>query len=293
MSELIEVMNSTAINAIYFGLIASGYSYADIQKPDEILKLIKPIRNNHLPKTINDFFSEARQYTCTAYPYWPRAALMETATFFVKDIYNPDTFDYFKYYNEVMKYTNLIESERDGHFWSWIKEFPYMLKGILLDKRFQKIDEYIKKWISEESKSYENKIAKIEQSLIKLVVSEGKEVQPIKVIISPLKCVYSADYKVSYEKLFVVIGDFLPHSIVHECIHPIVHPHIIDLRSDILQCIGSKIYNIDKSYYLNKDEDGLINAFEENIVRRVTELVVDGDYNISIRSLLMDEICNA
>lgn len=290
MSYSIEVMNSTAINAIYFGLIAAGYSYADIQKPDEILKLIKSIKDYHLPKTINDYFLKAYQYTCTAYPFWPRAALMETATFFISHLDNTDSFDYLKYYSEIMKFTNLIESERDEHFWDWIREFPKMLKGILLDKKFQEIDEYIEKWILAKSKIFENKIAIIEQSLIKLAVSEGKEIQPIKVIISPLKCVYSADYQVSDGKLFVILGDFLPYSIVHEYIHPIVHPYIIDLRPDILKCYGDKTFNIDKSYYLNKDEDGFINAFEENIVIRVTELVVEGCCNISIKHLLMDEL---
>jgi hypothetical protein len=293
MSYLIEVMNSTAINAIYFGLIASGYNYADIQKPDEILKLIKPIKDNQLRKTINNYFSEAYQYTCKAYPYWPRAALMETASFFINDLHNTDTFDYLRYHNEVMNFTNLLESEKDEHFWEWIKEFPSMLKDISLDKEFREIDECIKKWILAKSKTLEEKIAIIEQSLIKLAVSEGKEVEPIKVIISPLKCVYSADYQVSDGKLFVVLGDFLPNSVVHECIHTIVHPYIIDLRSDILKCFGSETFNIDKSYYLNEDEDGFINAFEENIVRRVTKFVVDGDCNISIKDLLMDELCKA
>lgn len=289
MSYLIEVMNSTAINAIYFGLISSGYGYADIQKPNEILKLIKPIKENHLSKTINDFFSEAHQSTCRVYPYWPRAALMETATFFIND----EAFAYSRYYNEVMNFTNLIDGEREEHFWNWIKRFPSMLNGILMNKKFQEINEYIKKWILTNSKTYENKIATIEQSLIKLVASEGKEVQPIKVIISPLKCIYSADYQVYNGELFVVLGDFLPNSIVHECIHPIVHLHIIELKTDILRCFGSKTFNIDKSYYLNKDEDGFINAFEENIVRKVTELVVNGDCNISIKDLSINELCKS
>lgn len=290
MSNLIEIMNSTAINAIYFGLIGSGYNYADIEKSEEILKLIKIVEDNPLPKTINKFFRGAYQNTCKPYPYWPRAALMETATFFIRDVNNADTFDYRGYYNEVMNLTNVIDSERDEHFWIWVKEFPYMLKEILLHKKFQEVDEYIKKWILENSKAYENKIAKIEQSLIKLMASEGKEVQPIKVIISPLKCVYSADYKAFGGKLFVLLGDFLPHSIVHECIHPLVHPYIIELRADILKCFESKTFNIDKSYYLNKDEDGFLNAFEENIVRKVTDLVVHSDCNISIKNVLMDEL---
>lgn len=140
------------------------------------------------------------------------------------------------------------------------------------------------------SKIFQNKIDIIEQALIKLAVSEGKEIQPIKVIISPLKCVYSADYQVSDGKLFVILGDFSPHSIVHECIHTIVHPYVIDLRVNILKYFGNKTFDVDKSYYLNKDEDGFINAFEENIVRRVTKLVVDGDCNINIKELLMNEL---
>lgn len=248
MSHLIEFVNNTAINAIYFGLISAGYNYADIEKTDEIIRLIKIIREKQSSKAANDFFSKAYQYTCRAYPYWPRAALMEKATFFINDLYNTDTFDYLRYHNEVMNLPNLMDSERDESFWSWIKEFPNTLKEILRDKKFHQIDEYIKKWISINSKTFENKRDAIEQSLTKLAISEGKEIQPIKVIISPLKCIYSADYQVSEGNLFIVLGDFLPNSIVHECIHSMVHPHVVELREDILKkCFGSKTFDIDES----------------------------------------------
>lgn len=293
MSDLIEVINSTTINAIYFGLIKSSYSYADIQKPDEILKLINVIKEYRLPKDILNFFSETYQTTCNTYPFWPRAALMETATFFMNDLCDPDSFDYSTYYNKVMNLPNIIESERDDHFWNWIEKFPYILKCILLDENFQEIDKCVEKWITANFETFEKKIDIIEQSLKELMDREGKEIQPIKVIISPLKCIYSADYQVSEGKLFVVLGDFIPHSIVHECVHPIVHSYIIDFNVDILKYFGRKIFNIDKSYYLNQDEDGFLNAFEENVVRRVTELIVNGEDNIIIKDILKDELSKA
>ena len=42
-------------------------------------------------------------------------------------------------------------------------------------------------------------------------------------------------------------------------------------------CCGLTNLDIDTSYYLNNDESGLLNAFEEYMVRTLTDVIVSGN----------------
>lgn len=52
--------------------------------------------------------------------------------------------------------------------------------------------------------------------------------------------------------------------------HHIVHP-IIENRKDEILCCNLADLDIDTSYYLNNDEAGILNAFEEYMVRTLTD----------------------
>ena len=70
------------ISAIYYGLLQAGYDFYIPERSAEHIRHIMKYRNR---KHQDTFFSGAKQDTCDVYPYWPRAFMMESASFFLND----------------------------------------------------------------------------------------------------------------------------------------------------------------------------------------------------------------
>jgi len=282
MSKLdIDISSNSSINAIYFGLIISGYEFSDINKSETVIALCNQIRNYSRLDELKRYFDSARQNTCEPYPFWPRAALLESLAFFID---GGISFD--KYCDYVKTLPNLTEEERDDAFFSWAKDFPKYLNEIKASDFFQEIDKGIECIVSNTSTAKESESARIIDTLNAMTQNNNTlDVSMLSVKICPLKCIYSADYFLQNSKMSVILGDFLPHSIVHEYMHLIVRPEIIKYKNMILSFSGDKLFDIDQSYYLNNDESGLLNAFEEHIVRAASLLVCD-KHNINIEQLI-------
>jgi len=275
------------INAIYFGIALSGYEYADIDKSDDITKWLEQIRRYSSLDEAKRYFSSARQSTCAAYPFWPRAALLESATFFI----NEKGFDYDGYCAYVKVLPNLTDEEKSDDFFCWVKGFTKYLMQIKTDPLFQDINRQISCKVNEISANSTEKINLIKGRLDSLSASVASAITTISLIICPIKCVYSADYFAVGSVMSVILGDFLPHSIVHEYLHPIVHSYIQKHRECIVTCNEGKYLDLDRSYHMGNDENGKLNAFEENIVRIISNLILD-DVDINIEQLILDELNN-
>lgn len=72
---------------------------------------------------VPSFFSLVRQSTCEVYPYWPRAAMLESAVFHLW----PDHAqfrDYNVFREHILSAGNIADHERAYLFWSRVEEFP-------------------------------------------------------------------------------------------------------------------------------------------------------------------------
>lgn len=58
--------------------------------------------------------------------------------------------------------------------------------------------------------------------------------------------------------------------------HHLVHPIVENKKDEILRC-SLVTPSLDISYYLNDSEAGKLNAFEEYIVRKLTNIILSGD----------------
>ena len=283
----ITISSNVDINAIYFGITLSGYEYADIDKSDDITKRLQQIRHYSGLDEAKEYFSRARQSTCVVYPFWPRVALLEIAIFFIND----KGFDYDGYCTYVKARSNLTDEEKSDDFFCWIKDFTKYLIQIKSDSFFQDINRQLSDKVNKISASSAEKIDLIKSRLDSLSASTVSAISTISLIICPIKCVYSADYFAVGPVISVILGDFLPHSIVHEYLHPIVHSCIQKHREHIVAHNERKYLNLDQSYHMGNDENGKLNAFEENIVRIISDLILD-DVDINIEQLILDELNN-
>ena len=262
----VSITNIPSISAIYYALLQSGYDYYAIGRTQEQIEAVKSF---YKPELSSCFFSQAKQNTCEAYSYWPRAALLETAVFYMDtDLAQFSDFESYKAF--VMTASNLQDIERDENFWSWIADFPKELNKVINSESFNRYLIWENTWIEEQNKANAENL-KTFQEIIKTCISHyNAKISNIKIALSPIKCAYSSDYHIVDKQLVFSSGAFKPESVIHEFLHHIVHPYILNLQSGILA--SEKYFDgIDSSYYLSDNENGKLNAFEEYSVRALTK----------------------
>lgn len=267
------------ISAIYYGLLQSGYDYYTYERSaDHIRKLQTYCR----PGRASAFFSGTRQNTCDVYPYWPRAFILETATFFLNDRCFQD-FGVLR--RKIMSAGNIAENERNDSLWTWLAGFPQALDAVLSDDSFSEYLEWEGKWISEQKRIYRDELHLIRKCLETCTERYHSPAQQIRICINPIKCVYSSDYHLSGDCFVFSSGALRTDSVIHEFLHHVVHPFVEQQKTLVLKY---KPINdqIDQSYYLSEDDAGLLNAFEETVVRSLTEEIMKGKYPENIPDYL-------
>lgn len=267
--EPVTISNIPEISAIYYALLQSGYSFYTLEREKPH---IDTIHSFMLPQDIPPFFTDIKQSTCEVYPYWPRAFILEAASFYLL----PDHSEFQNFhslYKKVMSFGNISPCERDHKLWNWLEEFPAALSKILSRDSFSRYLTWENSWITQLNKQYEAELQAIDSCLNMCVTQYDSPVHSIQIIVNPIKCVYSSDYHLNENRFIFCSGAFRVDSVIHEFLHHVVHPAIAHLRDSILAHQRS-YENIDDSYYLSGDEFGQLNAFEEYAVRQLTTAVL-------------------
>ena len=264
---MIELRQIPEISAVYYALLQSGYDFYAVGKRLELVKQLEAFRG----ETESSFWKAARQNSCKTYPYWPRAALLEQAALCIVDgELKPE------YHSMVMDADNLMDEERDEVFWKWIVDFPSKLSAVMERERFREYIVWEHAWMKAQEKGSEGMLRRLSELLSKCKRVYDLSFDRISVVLSPIKCAYSADYHWINDCLFCTVGALNSRSILHECMHEAVHREVQDLKEEILSK-GMMRSDFDPSYCLNGDEQGRINAFEECAVREIVERVLDGE----------------
>lgn len=276
-----KISGMPTISAIYYALLQCGYDFFSIERGVEHIEMI---RRFALSQCVPSFFSDTRQMTCEVYPYWPRAAILETATFYLlPDCAGYENFDGFR--NQIMSAGNIADHERGIELWNWLEEFPNALKTVFESTGFKDYLKWEQQWISEQNRIHKKELSLIRTCVDKCVKQYHSPVQNIQVIINPIKCVYSADYHMKDNSFVFCSGAFRAESVVHEFLHHVLHAYILLLKERITQK-PCQYPDLDSSYYLSGDNAGKCNAFEEFAVRELTKCVMAGDYPTNLLAYL-------
>lgn len=284
----LSISNNAAISAIYFALLQCGYDFYSIKHDAPTVNML----NSFIMSDNSEygFFSEVRQNTCEVYPYWPRAAMLETATFYI-DLTRVCFVDFDAYKSNILSAKNISDIERNEIFWNWILQFPAALKDVFHSNCFSRYLEWENAWIEDQNKKYQTNLRRIEDILVTCKEKFNSPFQSIQVVLNPIKCTYSADYHLKDETFIFCSGALSEESVIHEFIHHSVHPVVENRKDEILRCNFVNL-NLDASYYLNGSEAGKLNAFEEYMVRKLTDMIVSGDVPKNLDMFFDHEIMN-
>ena len=261
------------ISAIYYGLLQSGYDFYTFERSADHIKIIQAQLRSELSSA---FFSKTRQNTCDVYPYWPRAFIMEAATFFLND--RISDFQYFGVFRQkIMSAGNISEKERNDSLWNWLADFPQALAFVLSDSSFFEYLVWEKKWLFEQEAVCSEELDTVRKCMELCTDLYHSPVQKILICLNPIKCVYSSDYHMIGDCFVFTSGALRADSVIHEYLHHVVHPYVEQRKALVLEykTVNSQI---DGSYYLSGNVAGSINAFEETVVRALTEEIMKGKY---------------
>lgn len=265
MEPQLRIENVPAISAIYYGLLQAGYDFYGFERPEALVRHLSAFQS---PSNRSPFFNAVKQTTCDVYPYWPRAAILETASFYV-DLTTFQFHDFAKFKAIIMSANNLREEERNDDLWTWIIAFPKALKEIIFDKAFQAYFQWEGSWIEEQNRIYSEELRALQKRLQTCSQRYGSPIADVQILLNPIKCVYSSDYHILGSRLVFSSGAFSSKSVIHEFVHHIAHGILLSRRQEILGCSVADL-EIDPSYYLANDDAGRLNAFEEYFVRELT-----------------------
>ena len=261
------------ISAIYYGLLQSGYGFYSFERSAEHIKRLQALCKHG---SSIDFFSKAKQATCDVYPYWPRAFIMEAASFFLNDS-NTGFQDLESFRRKIMSAGNITEKERDDALWGWLADFPQALAFVLSDSSFFEYLVWEKKWLFEQEAVCSEELDTVRKCMELCTDLYHSPVQKILICLNPIKCVYSSDYHMIGDCFVFTSGALRADSVIHEYLHHVVHPYVEQRKALVLEykTVNSQI---DGSYYLSGNVAGSINAFEETVVRALTEEIMKGKY---------------
>lgn len=282
-AEQITISNIPEISAIYFALLQCGYDYYGIERNQDHISCLQRYIGTH---TVPSFFAGVKQNTCEVYPYWPRAAILEAASFYLMpDHSHFRDFDALRI--QILNATNIADRERDQRLWDWIADFPIALSGILSCNAFKNYLKWEQKWLATQNAKHESALRVIKNCLDVCVSQYGSPMQNIQIVTNPIKCVYSADFHMYGNRFVFCSGMFRAESVIHEFLHHVIHPVVMDI-ADIVTTINRIYPDIDESYYLSGDHAGRLNAFEEYSVRVLTTDVMNNNFPKDLISYLKD-----
>lgn len=258
------------ISAIYYGLLQAGYDFYIPERSAEHIRHIMKYRNR---KHQDTFFFGAKQDTCDVYPYWPRASMMESASFFLNDN-NTGFQDFETLRRKILTAGNISENERGEFLWSWLEGFPRAIVAVLSDNSFAGYLEWEGEWIAGQEKIYREEMHLIQECLEICTSRYHSPVRKIRICLNPVKCVYASDYHLTEDCFVFSSGAFRTDSVIHEFLHHVVHPTVAEQKDMILK--HRQVNDqLDQSYYLTGSDSGVLNAFEETVVRSLTKEIMN------------------
>ena len=268
-----RIIQIPEISAIYYGLLQSGYDFYSIERSSEHVNALMKFTGKG---TANDFFAGTRQQTCEVYPYWPRAFILEAATFFLNDSRTAYR-DMEGLRRRIFSAGNITDRERDSGLWDWLEGFPEALRNVLADTGFSGYMEWEKKWIAGQNDACREELDMIRRCMETCTGRYDSPVKEIRICVNPIKCVYSSDYHLDGDRFVFTSGAFQAGSVIHEFLHHVVHP-AVEAQKELILAKRLADETIDESYYQAGSDRGILNAFEEMAVRFLTEEVMRDEY---------------
>ena len=279
----LTISNIPAISAIYYALLQGGYEYYPLDRDHAHADVIQSFAHGSraLP-----FFDGARQHSCDVNAFWPRAALLETVTFYLYPDFS-EFADVEGFRRQVLSAGNIVPAEKGPAFWAWVKDFPAALRDVIQRSDFLDYLAWENQWIARQNEIHRSDLMQLEESLKACMDAYQSPVRHVRIVLSAIKCVYASDYHWTEDGFLFSSGAFRMDSVLHEFLHHVVHPIVLQ-HSQVILSQKRTYSGLDASYNLSNSPQGQLNAFEEHLVRSLTAKLLPGVSPPDINAVLME-----
>ncbi len=263
-----RLISLPVLSALYYALLQCGYApWAQMGRCAAHGDALAPFTGN---QAASGYFSAARQDTCEAYPWWPRAFLLEDAALCLNGDCTAFS-DPAALRERISGFNNIAESERDDRLFHHLSGLPDALRPVLAADGFARFRMWEQNWLREQHALLADELSLLENRLTVCMARYPAPVRRVEAAVSPIKCVYASDCHRLGDTLLFFSGTLRAESVVHEYLHYALHPAVAALT---LPAAPLRYPGLDDSYYLA----GPSAAFEEHAVRALTQDVLASRY---------------
>lgn len=259
---------SKEVFTVYVGLVASGYEFS-LDK-----ELADKIRNVKWDDSAVEYFKKARTPYCAVNPYWPRGAMLVSASLDIKESTGYEYSDFNKMKENIDRYNNFDSKENDKETELWLLQLPNYYGLVRENKEFDNLyAQYVKK-----VESATPRFVKVINEAKKRVISKFKitevELPEIGLIPNILGMPFNADFEKIDNIIYVISAQPDTSCIIHEYLHNILGHGI----KNNMKRISKYVYLLNPvfermfiyKYAWAKDTSSWLRIFEENLVRATT-----------------------
>lgn len=270
-----KVRLSKSVFILYTGLTASGYDLASSTADDPMMSLIDAIKYHTWASAAVSYFREARLEGGGVNPYWPRAAMLLNASFYLSDNPAEGYTDQEEVFGTVARFPT-DAANKDTETASWIREFPRMRRLIEDDPAFPILwGRFCDAVDAERLRPFEDAAQRAVTCITSGLGAHAEAISDFVVVPNPLQAPQIADFVRKDGILFAVIASPRPLSIAHELLHSIFEKALAQERDTIVgyrRLFAPNMVEamVKMQYAWDSGDESWLRVFEESLVRAAT-----------------------
>ena len=266
---------SANVLTVFIGLVASGYEFSYDKELAEIIKAVK------WDDSAVEYFRKARTSYCDVYPYWPRGAMLVSASLNLEESKGYEYNDFNRVKKSLANYSNIDPKENGEETEQWLLQLPTYYRLIRENLKFNNFwVEYLKR-----TESIADQFMEAIHEAKNRVVSRFKvnEIELPEIGVMPNILGFNGDFERIDGVIFVVCAQPDTSLAIHEYLHNIFEQGLKNTIEKIQECayllnpVFEKMFLY--KYAWAKDAPSWCRVFEESLVRAATIWVNQSNEN--------------
>ena len=255
---------------LYVGLTASGYNLARIPAGDPIEPVLRAINLADWPDAVRGYFAKSRARSGRVNPYWPRAAMLLEACFYLEPGRGFRPPDELRLLRAIAEFP-VGSAGKDSATVAWVREFPGAFAALSGTDLFPILWTSYLDALQPRLRSFEKAALLCMESLTGMTGVSTEALPELVIIPNPLQAPELADFVRRADALHVIVAEPRMSSMVHELLHDVFGPV---LRSNKPEIVGHRRLlrpglgaMMRMQYAWGDDDESWMRVFEESMMR--------------------------
>lgn len=270
MALVVFVRPDMGVFGLYVGLTASGYNLARIPPGDPFDPLKKAIKLAGWPVPALRYFAKASTRGRGVNPYWPRAAMLLEACFYMQPGGGFTNADELRLLRAIAAFP-VSNDDKDAATVAWVRDFPAYFRMITQTDLFPTLWTSYLDGLQPWLRRFERAASMAIDSFTGMTGVSADALPDLAVVPNPLQAPELVDFVRREGVLHVILAEPAMSSMIHELLHDVFGPVLrvnkaeIVRHSHLLRPVLSPMKRM--QYAWADDEESWFRVFEESIMR--------------------------